>query len=152
MRKKIIFDMDGTIADLYGEEKWLCRLLNEEVGLFENLKPMHDKTKLTEILNKLSALGFELEIRTWTPKNVSPEYVKKVEQEKREWTRKNFPMIENIYCLPYGTPKQRLNLKKAKLEILVDDNEKILKMWETPKQRKTIKADSELIEKLQALT
>ena len=35
--------------------------------------------------------------------------------------------------------------------ILVDDNEDVLKTWETPKQRKIIKADNNLINKLQAL-
>ena len=76
MNKAIYFDMDGTIADLYNEENWLTRLLNEEKGLFRNLKPMHDKDRLTKVINDLIKLGFEIEVITWTPKNVSQEYIK----------------------------------------------------------------------------
>ena len=45
-------------------------------------------------------------------------------------------MIKDIYCLGYGIPKQKAGYKKSKLDILVDDNEEVLKLWETPIQRK----------------
>ena len=151
MAKKIFFDMDGTIADLYNEENWLTRLQNEEKGLFRNLKPMHDKNRLTKIINDLIELGFEIEVITWTPKNVSQDYIKIVEKEKREWIQEHFPIIKNIHCLDYGVPKQKAKYKKAKLEILVDDNLEVVKMWNTPKQRKSIIANHNLIANLQAL-
>lgn len=151
MAKKIFFDMDGTIADLYNEENWSTRLLNEEKGLFRNLKLMHDKDRLTKIINDLIELGFEIEVITWTPKNVSQEYIKIVEEEKKEWVQEHFPMIKNIHCLPYGVPKQKAKYKKAKLEILVDDNLEVVEMWNTPKQRKSIIANHNLIANLQAL-
>lgn len=151
MAKKIFFDMDGTIADLYNEENWLTRLQNEEKGLFRNLKPIHDKDRLTKIINNLIELGFEIEIITWTPKNVSQDYIKIVEEEKKEWIQEHFPMIKNIHCLAYGTPKQKAKYKKAKLEILVDDNLEVVKMWNTPKQRKSIIANHNLIANLQTL-
>ena len=108
MRKTIYFDMDGTIADLYRANDWLERLLAEEKGLFLDLEPMHDKEELTEILNRLKDSNYGLEVITWTPKDVSNEYVKTVEQEKRAWMKRHFPMIEKIMCLEYGTPKQEL--------------------------------------------
>jgi len=151
MAKKIFFDMDGTIADLYNEENWLTRLQNEEKGLFRNLKPMHDKDRLTKIINVLIELGFEIEVITWTPKNVSQDYIKIVEEEKKEWIQEHFPMIKNIHCLAYGVPKQKAKYKKAKLEILVDDNLEVVKMWNTPKQRKSIIANHNLIANLQTL-
>ena len=151
MAKKIFFDMDGTIADLYNEENWLTRLQNEEKGLFRNLKPIHDKDKLTKIFNELVELGFEIEVITWTPKNVSQDYIEIVEQEKKEWIQEHFPIIKNIHCLNYGVPKQKAKYKKAKLEILVDDNLEIIEMWNTPKQRKSIIANHNLIANLQAL-
>ena len=40
MARKILFDLDGTVADLYGTENWLELLLNETKGLFRNLKVM----------------------------------------------------------------------------------------------------------------
>lgn len=151
MAKKIFFDMDGTIADLYNEENWLTRLQNEKKGLFRNLKPMHDKDKLTKIFNDLVELGFEIEVITWTPKNVSQDYIGIVEKEKKEWIQEHFPIIKNIHCLGYGVPKQKAKYKKAKLEILVDDNLEVVKMWDTPKQRKSIIANHNLIANLQAL-
>lgn len=151
MAKKIFFDMDGTIADLYNEENWLSRLQNEQKGLFRNLKPIHDKDKLTKIFNDLVELGFEIEVITWTPKNVSQDYIEIVEQEKKEWIQEHFPIIKNIHCLNYGIPKQKAKYKKAKLEILVDDNLEVVEMWNTPKQRKSIIANHNLIANLQAL-
>lgn len=151
MAKKIFFDMDGTIADLYNEKNWLPRLQKEQKGLFRNLKPMHDKDKLTKVFNDLVELGFEIEVITWTPKNVSQDYVRIVEKEKKEWIQENFPIIKNIHCLNYGVPKQKAKYKKAKLEILVDDNLEVVKMWNTPKQRKSIIANHNLIANLQAL-
>lgn len=151
MTKKIFFDMDGTIADLYGEKNWLDRLLNEERGLFENLQVMHNKQELEKTFNELEKKGYELEIITWTPKNVTDRYINTVTREKINWVQKNFPMIKNIYCLAYGTPKQKAPITKAKEMILVDDNEEVLEKWKTKIQRQIIKADTNLLEKLQAL-
>ena len=36
----INFDMDGTIADLYGEENWLDDLINERTTPYANAKPL----------------------------------------------------------------------------------------------------------------
>ena len=151
MAKTVIFDMDGTIADLYNEENWLDSLLAEKRGLFRNLKVMHDKNKLTRTLENLIDLGFEIEIVTWTPKNVSQNYIEIVAQEKIEWVQEHFPMIKKVHCLDYGTPKQKANYKKSKLEILVDDNVEVVNTWVTPKRRKAIVANENLITNLQSL-
>ena len=108
MTTKIFFDMDGTIADLYNTDNWLDLLLNETSGLFRNLKVMHDKRKLQSIIKRLQAKGYEIEVITWTPKNVSQDYIKVVEQEKKDWIAEHFPMIETIHCLGYGVPKQQI--------------------------------------------
>lgn len=151
MTKKIFFDMDGTIADLYNTNNWLDLLLNETAGLFRNLKVMHDKRKLQNIIKRLQDIGYEVEVITWTPKDVSEDYIKIVEQEKKDWIEEHFPMIEVVHCVRYGVPKQKAGYKFSKLQILVDDNEEVLKTWETPKQRKTIVADNNLVSKLEAL-
>ena len=143
--------MDGTIADLYSENDWLEKLLSETKGLFRNLKIMHDKNRLLDIIAELQKNGDTVGIITWTPKNVSREYIEIVKSEKIAWVKEFLPMINEIHVLDYGTPKQKANFIKSKEIILVDDNEEVLEMWETPKQRKTIKADENLIEKLQAL-
>ena len=151
MARKILFDLDGTVADLYGTENWLELLLNETKGLFRNLKVMHDKTRLNSIVEQLIKNGDTVEVVTWTPKNVSREYINIVEQEKREWVNEHLPQIEKIHCLDYGTPKQKANFKKVKNLILVDDNSEVNQMWDTPTQRKSILADENLLNNLQAL-
>ena len=151
MARKILFDLDGTVADLYGTENWLELLLNETKGLFRNLKVMHDKSRLNSIVDQLIENGDTIEVVTWTPKNVSREYINIVEQEKKEWVKEHLPQIEKIHCLDYGTPKQKANFQKVKKLILVDDNSEVNKMWDTPKQRKSILADENLLNNLQAL-
>lgn len=151
MAKKILFDMDGTIADLYNTKDWLTLLLNETEGLFRNLPVMHDQSRLKDTVENLIRQGFEIEVVTWTPKNVSRQYINTVEQEKKDWIQEHFPMIEKVHCLDYGTPKQKAGFKKVKQLILVDDNKEVNALWDTPKQRKSILADENLIESLQAL-
>lgn len=151
MARKILFDLDGTVADLYGTDNWLDLLLSETKGLFRNLKVMHDKSRLNAIVDKLLENGDTVEVVTWTPKNVSREYINIVEQEKIEWVNEHLPQIEKIHCLDYGTPKQKANFKKVKNLILVDDNIEVNQMWDTPKQRKSILADKNLLDNLQAL-
>lgn len=151
MVKKIFFDMDGTIADLYGTDNWLELLLAETKGLFRNLKLMHNKSKLDKAINTLLEQGYQIEVITWTPKDVSEDYIRVVEQEKKEWIEEHFPMIREVHCVGYGVPKQSAGYKRAGLQILVDDNLDVLKQWETPKQRKTILADENLIGNLELL-
>lgn len=152
MTKRIYFDLDGTLADLYNEKNWLEKLIGEKRNLFRNLKTMHDKNKIINALSQLSAKGYEISVITWTPKNVSDEYIKIVEKEKIEWIKEHFPIITDVHCLAYGTPKQKAKIKKAKEMILVDDNLEVIQNWNTPKQRKSILADENLIDNLLALT
>lgn len=151
MTKKLFFDMDGTIADLYGTENWLEMLLAETKNLFRNLKVMHDKEKLTKAIKDLQAKGFEIGVITWTPKEVSEEYIGIVAEEKRNWIAEHFPMITEIHCLGYGVPKQNAPIKKSGLMILADDNTEVNEMWDTSIQRKSILADGNLIDKLNLL-
>ena len=149
--KKIYFDMDGTIADLYGTNDWLNLLLSESKNLFRNLKVMHDKAKLTKIMQDLQNLGYEIEVITWTPKNVSEEYIQIVAEEKKEWIAEHFPMIEKVHCVGYGIPKQNVLNTRERTQILVDDNLEVAEMWNTPKRRKSIIANENLIQNLELL-
>lgn len=148
MTKKLMLDMDGTLADLYNEINWLPRLRNEEIGLFANLKPIYNMEILNDIFEEFIKFGWEIEVITWLPMNVTETYEEIVKNEKIEWINKNLPYITNIHTLKYGTPKQNANYKKANLEILIDDNKEIIETWITPKQRKYIVADENLIEEL----
>jgi len=134
--KKLFFDMDGTVADLYGHEGWLEALQAEEKGLFLNLFPLHDMKIFNEMIMNLIKNGWSIGIITWLPMNGSVEYLETVAKEKWLWAQKWMPYINEFHALPYGTPKQNAPFQRAKQMVLVDDNLEVLKMWETNIQRK----------------
>lgn len=150
MTKKLYFDMDGTVADLYGTDGWLNALRTEQAGLFKGLKPLVDMEELKVVCEQLIKEGWEIGIITWLPIGATKEYYDLCTQEKIEWANKNMPYVNEIFAQVYGTPKQAAT-NHARLMILVDDNEEVRKMWETPKQRKTIDATKNIIEELKKL-
>ena len=50
MDKMIIFDMDGTIADLYSVNNWLDKLRAFDVTPYKNAKPLYDMEILKLVL------------------------------------------------------------------------------------------------------
>ena len=60
-----IFDMDGTIADLYHVENWLPKLRAEDASPYVEAQPMWDMDKLGAILEALQALGHRVTIVSW---------------------------------------------------------------------------------------
>lgn len=129
MRKMIVFDMDGTIADLYGVENWLTDLRTEKTRPYEIAEPMYEMTELTETLKKLQKNGWKIAITTWLAKDGSKEYNLRTAYAKKEWLKKhNFPYDE-IHCVKYGTTKANCTRKKADFQILIDDNKKVRDGW-----------------------
>lgn len=115
----VYLDMDGTIADLYGQENWLEMLINEQDGAFINCEPLTNEETL---FNLFPADRYEVKVLSMTPKNATKEYCERVIAEKNAWLDKFFPNITKRHYLPYGNNK---NLKNAKNAILIDDNETI---------------------------
>ena len=72
--KKIYFDMDGTVADLYGEKNWLNNLRNEREGSFINLRPLVDMSELDMVCHQLMNLGYSFGVITWLPMGASYEF------------------------------------------------------------------------------
>lgn len=116
-KKNVYLDMDGTIADLYGQENWLEMLIEEKEGAFINCEPLTTEKVLLSLFPKEN---YNIKILSMTPKNASKKYCEKVIEEKNLWLDKYFPNITERYYLPYGNNK---NLKNSKNAILVDDNE-----------------------------
>ena len=129
MRKMLVFDMDGTIANLYGVDGWLKDLETEKTRPYEIAEPMYNMTELSEILNRLRTLGWLVCVTTWLAKDATKEYNKAVTKAKKAWLEKyNFPYDE-IHCVKYGTTKANCTRKKADFQILIDDNKKIRDGW-----------------------
>lgn len=123
MSKALIFDMDGTIADLYNVENWLERLRAEDASPYREAKPIYDMDTLGVILDIFRKLGYRIMIVSWGSMNATREYNKKVKQAKLDWLNHyGFPYDE-VHVIKYGTPKQ--NFIKDDLAILIDDNDSV---------------------------
>jgi hypothetical protein len=123
---RINFDMDGTIANLYGVDGWLEKLINEDATPYANAQPLVDMKKLGRALRKAQAKGNEIAIISWGSKGGSPEYLERVRKAKEYWLRKHLPKVEwnDIKVVPYGTPKSQIGNG-----ILFDDEQKNLDEW-----------------------
>ena len=107
----VYLDMDGTIADLYGEKNWLADLLAEKTDPFENAKPMTTENVLFSFFPKEN---YNIKILSMTPKNATKEYCDRVEKVKNEWLNKYFPNLTERIYVPFGYNK---NLKRISLQL-----------------------------------
>ena len=126
MIKAIFFDMDGTIADLYGVENWLPRLRASDPTPYAEARPLVNLSRLARLLNRLTAAGFSVNIISWTSRGGSNEYNAAVAESKREWLARHLPSVKfsQIEIVPYGTPKQTLGRG-----ILFDDEAQNREAW-----------------------
>ena len=129
MTNTIFFDMDGTIADLYGVEGWLDMLIASDTLPYEIAKPLVRLNSLARILNRLQKNGYKIGIISWLSKNGSKTYNKEVAEVKREWLKKHLASVDfdEIHIVEYGTPKQ--TFAKTKNDILFDDEKKNRDNW-----------------------
>lgn len=128
----ICFDMDGTIADLYGVENWLPMLREFDPTPYEVAEPMWQMAELAEVLNLLRAVGVEIRIITWLSKDSTPQYDAEVREAKRNWlAEQNFP-FDHFHGVQYGATKAdsiRRYLPNGETAILIDDNAKVRNGW-----------------------
>lgn len=110
MVKKIWFDMDGTIANLYAVEGWLDMLRAYDPTPYAKAKPMVNMSALARLLHKAQRLGYEVGIVSWLSKTSTAEYDMAVTEVKVEWLRSHLPSVEwdEVKIVAYGTPKHEL--------------------------------------------
>lgn len=146
--KTLVFDMDGTIADLYGVEGWLADLRGENARPYEVASPMYDMSNLKEVLLQFKRQGWRIVVTTWLSKDSTKAYDKKVREAKLAWlARYDFPYDE-IHLVKYGTTKANCTRKHGGYQVLVDDNEKVRNGW---RLGDTIDANKNIIESLKNL-
>ena len=126
---KIWFDMDGTIADLYGVNGWLDYLINSDVYPYANARPLLHLSALARMLNKLQREGYEIGIISWLSKSGTDEYNKAVTDAKMKWLKKHLASVQfdTIHIVKYGTPKEIFS--SSENDILFDDEEKNRQNW-----------------------
>lgn len=129
MTTTIFFDMDGTIADLYGVENWLDYLIASDAFPYEIAKPLIRLNALARILNRLQKQGYKVGVISWLAKNSNTDYDEKVTKAKKEWLKKHLASVnfDEIHIVKYGTPKQ--TFAKTENDILFDDEEKNRNDW-----------------------
>ena len=130
--KMVCFDMDGTIADLYGVKDWLTDLRRYNAMPYRKAEPMWDMTELTDLLRKVQAIGIEVRIITWLSKESTADYDRAVRQAKRDWLEfYGFP-YDHFHGVQYGATKAdsiRKYLDEGETAILFDDNAKVRQGW-----------------------
>lgn len=123
----IWFDMDGTIADLYGVDNWLDMLIAEDETPYAIAKPMLNMNGLARQLNALRRKGYKIGIISWLSKTSTPEYDLKVTNAKLKWLNEHLASVafDEIKIVAYGTNKWNA----CKSGILFDDEERNRIAW-----------------------
>lgn len=145
MNKTLVFDMDGTLANLYGVETWLEDLRNENVRPYRECKPLYDMEDLNLIIDGLKAIGWKIVVTTWLAMNSSEKFKMETRKAKIEWLEKYGFKYDEIHLVQYGTTKANCTRQLGGYQVLIDDNEKIRKGWTLGD---TINANENILEKL----
>ena len=118
---RICFDMDGTIANLYGVENWLEMLINEDATPYKMAETMVNMNSLARVLNRLQKNGYEIGIISWLSKNSTENYDEKVTEAKKNWLKKHLASVrfDFVEIVKYGTDKNIVNTGKN--DVLFDD-------------------------------
>lgn len=129
MDKAIYFDMDGTIADLYGVENWLAYLISGNTKPYREAKPLVNMRSLAARLHMLQLMGYRVGIVSWLSKSGTEAYNEKVTATKMAWLKRHLGSVEwdEVKIVPYGTPKQYAVDCPAGL--LFDDEEQNRTNW-----------------------
>ena len=127
--KALVFDLDGTIANLYAVDGWLQKLRACDASPYLDAEPMYDMNVMAEVLNMLRKNGYRVIVTSWLSKGSTPAYDAAVRKAKREWlARYGFPYDE-IHLVKYGTPKANCTRHHRCPQILFDDNAEVRKSW-----------------------
>ena len=125
--KKIWFDMDGTIADLYGVENWLPMLIANDPTPYIVAAPLLRLATLARELHRVQRAGYEIGVISWLSKNSNASYDEAVTAAKLAWLAKHLPSVkwDEIKIVAYGTSK----IAECGGGILFDDEDKNRETW-----------------------
>ena len=120
----IYLDMDGTIANLYGDPNWLAKLEASDASVYANARPLVHFSPLARYLNRLQARGYHIGIISWLSKSGTDKFNAEVAEVKRDWLAKHLPSVQwdEIHIVPYGVPT-------CPNAILFDDEQRNLNEW-----------------------
>ena len=127
MGKWVWFDMDGTIANLYGVENWLNKLINEDASPYAEARPLVNMAIFARKLAAIQRRGYNIGIISWLSKASTIDYNCKVTAAKIEWLTKHLPSIQwdAVQIVEYGKNKWEI----CREGILFDDEDKNRDTW-----------------------
>lgn len=127
---RICFDMDGTIANLYGVDGWLAMIINQDATAYKVAETLVNMNSLARLLNKLQKKGYEIGVISWLAKNGTADFNEEVTNAKKEWLAKHLKSVrfDFVEIVPYGTDKNIV--RKTTTDILFDDEEGNRERWE----------------------
>lgn len=132
MIKEICFDMDGTLADLFGVEDWLDKIRAYDPTPYQTAEPLVDMAELACLLRSLKNSGVNVAVITWLSKEPNKQYDDEVRKAKRAWLKEyGFP-FDTLRCVAYGTPKHKIEeprLKEDEEALLFDDDARVRRDW-----------------------
>ena len=148
MKKYLVLDMDGTIADFYGVDGWQHYLddLQDETP-YRIAQPIYNPNILNSVLLKLKSKGWTIIINSWLSKTKTEDFHQRIRQAKLDWLSNVKLPYDSVIFLDYGTDKQESILNLGGVQVLVDDNDDIRASWNGI----TIDAKENIIPKLEAL-
>lgn len=125
----IYFDMDGTIANLYGVNEWLKRIRSYDAKIYAEAKPLCNMNTLARRLNQLQAQGVKIGIISWGSKDKNADFLDAVKIEKLRWLRQHLKSVhwDEVHIVEYGTPKS--SFRSSFDDILFDDEVGNLTDW-----------------------
>lgn len=127
MKLTLIFDMDGTIADLYKVENWLAKLRKFDPAPYAEAALMVDG--VAKAIAEARRAGAEVKVVSWLSKETNSDYDKAVRKAKREWLAEQGIEVDSVRCVPYGTQKAYYR-NPENINILFDDNAEVRESFE----------------------
>ena len=125
----IYFDLDGTLADLYGVAAWCERLNAEDVTPYEEAQPLVSPGQMRRVLLPLASAGVTLGVISWGAMNASNAYNRATRKAKLEWCKRYLPgCFTEFHVVKYGTPKH--HVRRIADSILVDDSAEVRNAWD----------------------
>lgn len=126
MEKTIWFDMDGTIADLYGQADWLQKVSAYDATPYAKARPLVNMRVLARRLNTLQKQGWKIGVVSWLSKEPTEAYDKLVIETKKKWLSQHLASVkfDTIDIIAYGTPKG-----VGRSGILFDDERRNREQW-----------------------
>lgn len=125
----IYFDLDGTLANLYGVASWCERLNAEDVTPYVEAKPLVSPDRLRRLLLDFKNANVALGVISWGAMNASNAYNRATRKAKLEWCERYLHgCFDEFHVVKYGTPKH--HVRRIADSVLVDDNATVREQWQ----------------------